>query len=134
MAQINENWVIFKELPWIQNGRFEKRQFGITKWSVSDHGNVKREYYNQEGQLVKAHEVHQHWKGRTKKYLAIPTGEYVHRLVAQHFIPNPQGHKLVLFQNGDLTNLKVSNLMWHSGKGIRTGIPLGKRPKKIVNI
>lgn len=134
MAQINETWVIFKERDWIQNGRNEHRIFGTTRWSISDHGNVKREYFDTNNQLVKAHEVHQHWKGRSKKYLAIPTGEYVHRLVAQHFVPNPQGLKLVLFQNLDLTDLKASNLMWHSGMGLRTGIPLGKRTKKIVNI
>ena len=124
-----EQWKTFKELPWIQNGRKETRTFGTTKWSVSDHGNVKREYFDQNGILVKAHEVHQHWKGRTKKYLCIPTGEYVHRLVAQHFIPNPNGYKIVLFQNLDLTDLKATNLMWHSGEGIRKGINLGPRKK-----
>lgn len=124
-----ENFKIFNEKAWIQNGRVEKRLLGTIKWSISDHGNVKREYFDQDGILVKAHEVHQHWKGRTKKYLCIPTGEYVHRLVAQHFIPNPKGHKLVLFQNLDLTDLRASNLMWHSGEGLRKGHLLGPRKK-----
>ena len=129
MSTQAENWVIFKQHDWIQNGRNEARQFGITKWSVSDHGKVKREYFDHEGQLVRSKEVHQHWKGRTKKYLAIPTGEYVHRLVAKYFVPNPQGYNIVLFQSDDLTNLKASNLMWHSGEGIRKGINLGPRKK-----
>ena len=129
-----ENWVIFNEKPWTQNGRNEIRLFGTVKWLVSDYGQVKREYYNLEGQLVKSVEVHQHWKGRTKKYLAIPTGEYVHRLVAKHFIPNLANHKLVLFVDGDLTNTHFYNLQWSDGVGLRKGIKYGPRKKNTYSI
>jgi len=124
-----ENWITFKAHDWIQNGRNETRKLGTTIWTISDHGRVFRNYWNAEGQKVKSIEVHQHWKGRTKKYLAIPTGEYVHRLVAQYFIPNPEGHKIVVFQDEDLTNTKASNLMWRSSQGLRTGYILGPRKK-----
>jgi hypothetical protein len=129
MKAQQENWKQFNEIPWIQNGRNENRHFGTTKWFISDHGYVKREYYDLEGQLVKSIEVNQYWKGKSKKYLCIPTGEYIHRLVAQHFIPNPQNLRLVLFIDGDLENTHVSNLIWSDGIGHRKGQKYGPRRK-----
>lgn len=134
MKAQTENWIVFNEKDWTQNGRFEIRLFGTVKWLVSDYGQVKREYYDLNGQYVKTVEVHQHWKGKTKKYLAIPTGEYVHRLVAQYFIPNPKNKRLVLFSDADLTNTHVSNLEWSDGKGLRTGIKLGPRKRNTYSI
>jgi len=49
-----ENWKVFKEHDWQvgrpdRDGTFVKISVGTTKWLVSDHGNVKREHYNEEG-------------------------------------------------------------------------------------
>jgi len=38
--------------------------------------------------------------------------QYVHRLVALHFIPNPGSKRCVDHRNGDKTNNKIENLRW----------------------
>ncbi|WP_297453618.1 HNH endonuclease [Persephonella sp.] len=37
---------------------------------------------------------------------------YVHRLVAQYFVPNPENYKYVVHIDGNRENNKVSNLKW----------------------
>lgn len=37
---------------------------------------------------------------------------YVNRLVAETFVPNPEGYKFVLHKDGDCTNNDYRNLMW----------------------
>lgn len=38
--------------------------------------------------------------------------QYVHRLVAEKFLPNPNGYKHVLFKDGNVKNCNVDNLEW----------------------
>ena len=47
----------------------------------------------------------------------------VHRLVAEAFIPNPDGLRFVVFKDGNKDNYHVENLMWHHN---RKHIPKGK--------
>ena len=37
---------------------------------------------------------------------------YIHRLVAETFLPNPENLPCVKFKDGDRTNFKASNLYW----------------------
>lgn len=40
----------------------------------------------------------------------------IHRVVAQHFLPNPDDHRVINHIDGDKTNNHVSNLEWCSHK------------------
>jgi hypothetical protein len=45
-----------------------------------------------------------------------PKNQYIHRLVAENFIPNPNNYPKVLHIDNDPTNNHVSNLMWGTQK------------------
>lgn len=62
-------------------------------------------------------------------------GFLVHRLVAQHFIPNPQNKKCVNHKNSVRNSNDVSNLEWvtHSENrlhGLKHGFVIGNNPSK----
>lgn len=40
------------------------------------------------------------------------TRQYVHRLVAERWVPNPEGYEFVLFKDGNPKNVSFSNLEW----------------------
>ena len=111
-----ENWKTFKQAEWITfqptSGVFTHR--GTLHHMVSNLGNVKMVWINFDGDAEKTKVVNQHWKGRTVKYLGIPTGPYTHRLVAEQFIPNPNGWRFVTHLDGDKSNNSVDNLLWIS--------------------
>lgn len=55
--------------------------------------------------------------GELKGYKYISIGKrkyYVHKLVAEAFIPNPEDKKVVIHKDGNLANNDVSNLEWAS--------------------
>lgn len=63
--------------------------------------------------------------GKTKKY-------YIHRLVAQAFIPNPNNLPQVNHRNEDKTDNRVDNLEWCDGKyNNNYGTKIERQKKKL---
>lgn len=42
---------------------------------------------------------------------------YINRLVAEHFVPNPEGYRYVISIDGDPSNTDYRNLKWSRNKG-----------------
>lgn len=62
------------------------------------------------------------YSGTTRRHVL------VHRLVAELFVPNPDGLTEVRYINGDKTDLKAGNLEWadhHAAKPVKAVFPSG---------
>lgn len=119
-------WKIFKTDIWKRgypqsNGAWITQPSGMKHYLISNTGQVKLIYLDEHGEVIREDKVNQFWKGSTVKNLAIPTGPYVHRLVAEAFVPNPNNWRYVIHKDGDKTNNVPENLEWRG-----TG-----KPKKI---
>jgi len=123
-----ENFKIFKRKPYNYripciNGTITEK-IGISEWLISDNGRVILKHYNQDNVLISEREVNQFWKGRAGseyKFLGIPTGPYVHRLVAIHFLDNPGQCKYVEHIDNNRENNNVLNLRWTAKRSIKPG-------------
>lgn len=58
--------------------------------------------------------------------------KYIHQLVAEHYLinPNKRKYKLVIFKDGNPENVKISNLMWSDCDG--RGKQRSKNEKKFL--
>jgi hypothetical protein len=127
-----ENFKIFKRKPYSYripciNGTITEK-IGISEWLISDNGRVVLKHYNQDNVLISEKDVNLHWKGRSGseyKFLGIPTGPYVHRLVAINFLDNPGQCKYVEHIDNNRENNNVLNLRWTAKRSIKPG------PKKV---
>lgn len=68
-----------------------------------------------------------YYTGKTREYfyIAIWNGKktvhkYLHRLIAEAFVPNPHGYKHVTFKDNNTKNVDSQNLEWASQKKIRS--------------
>ena len=55
---------------------------------------------------------------------------YIHRLVATHFVPNPNKYKYVEHIDGDLKNNNADNLRWVEDGGDKELFTDPSNPKK----
>lgn len=84
---------------------------GFEKYEVSNTGEVRSTKYKKP--RIMKQSLH------TSGYRVIPLSDkgvrkttYIHRLMAEAFIPNPEDLPAVLFRDRDKNNITIENLMW----------------------
>lgn len=103
-------------------------------YEVSDTGKVRRRYSN------KYLEPYFDRTGRLRLTLDGRT-EYIHRLVAKEFVPNPNANSDVKHKDGNFLNNHIWNLKWVSHSetqkdsyGVGANAPGGNCPPKPIRI
>lgn len=87
---------------------------GANGYQISNHGRIKSlNYYEEQGR----HAILKLREARKGSYLKVDLDKYkwrpsVHRLVALHFIVNPENKSFVNHQDGNKQNNHYSNLEW----------------------
>ena len=105
------------------------------RYQVSNLGRVKS-FFDKEPRIFKANKVTEGYLRVALRKNSMAKNHFVHRLVAQAFIPNPENKPQVNHIDGDKTNNRVENLEWMtSEENINHAFKLGlsKIPKGSKN-
>lgn len=107
---------------------------GMSGYLVSDTGLIKSLKKKHLNKLVSQMNNQQGYKRLYLCDLGIKRRFFVHRAVAEAFVPNPEGHKYVNHIDGDKTNNDSINLEWcSSGDNQRHAYRTGLKPKVTPN-
>lgn len=97
------------------NNKTEKTVVTNNRYIVTTQGKVIDKVTNEELPTIKhgGSTKHGHYRGVFLEDIdGNKVKHYVHRLVAEAFIPNPENKTDVSFIDGDFTNSNVDNLQW----------------------
>lgn len=127
--------VAFERAPWIRGYK------GLYK--ILPDGNILSFLRTPEGKVLVPRQSGGGYLTVTLSKNNKKSQEYVHRLIAQHFLvnPNPNKYKMVIHQDGNVTNNSVVNLKWTDGPGklqqslkVKKMVTLTISEKKLVDI
>ena len=86
------------------------------QYQISNYGRVKSFYRNEEGfvRIISTNKLGYKWIGLRKPGMNAPTHSLIHRLVALHFVPNPDPENLreINHKDGNKENNYFENLEW----------------------
>lgn len=95
-------------------------------FAISNYGNVVK--LDENGFIKRNLKVQTSSNGY--KYVNISyTKHIVAKLVAKHFIPNPDGCKFVKYKDGDTGNIHYTNLYWSSTTSIKDRAIIKRKQK-----
>lgn len=87
------------------------------RYKISNKGNVKTTSYKNTGEeRILSARINCGYNRVVLYKNGKGTNKFVHRLVAEHFIPNPNNYKEVNHIDGDKLNNNIENLEWTSAK------------------
>jgi len=85
------------------------KQIGKTKYSVTKSGKIIN---NNTGRVLKLHNNGNGYSKVTLTVMGVQIQKNVHRLVAMHYVDNPENKKQVNHKNGIKSDNRASNLEW----------------------
>jgi len=114
MKYVREVWEIFHTTS--NKSRWESTKKYKNFWWVSNYGRIRITYnYKDEVHYPLLAETGGHGKAG-QRYFAISVNDapekYVHRLVALHFVDNPDGYNVVHHIDHNKSNNRWDNLVW----------------------
>lgn len=103
---------------------------GFEKFEISNYGNVRYKYKNGRYRTAYTYVDGVGYPRLLIRKNGKNYGKYIHRLVAEYFIPNPNNYNEVDHIDRNKLNNHVSNLRWctSSTNNFNRGKKVGKRP------